>query len=524
MSSTSHEANPFAAKLAVERVAELLGQIRTTTAETRTTISPLDGLPVAAVPVSSIDDVQTAFDTARAAQRQWTATSLRQRKKVLLRLHDLVLDHQDELMDLIQIESGKTRAHAFDEVAHVALTARFYARRLRKQVSSQRRSGALPFLTKVRVNIVPKGVVGIISPWNYPLTMAISDGIPAIAAGNAVVHKPDSQSPLIALAAVELLRKAGMPADLWQVVSGSGSVIGSAIIDRADYICFTGSTATGKIIAKQAAERLVSCSLELGGKNPMIVLDSADPGRAAEGAIGACFSSAGQLCVSTERLYVADKNYDAFKSAFIAKVAAMQLGSSLDFGPDMGSLVSASQLETVEKHVADAEANGATILTGGKARPDLGPFFFEPTVLEGVTSAAECFANETFGPLVSLYRFNSDDEAVALANQGEYGLNASIFGEVRQARRIAGQIKAGTVNINEGFAATFGSVDAPMGGMRQSGLGRRHGVEGILRYTEPQSVASQSLIPVSGPRFFSAEKNSGLLTFALRLLRRTPRA
>lgn len=524
MPTTTHEVSPFAAKLTASRVSELLHEIRTTTTEARTTISPMDGLPVANVPVSSIDDVQTAFDAARAAQTSWAATSLRQRKKMLLRLHDLVLEHQDELMDLIQIESGKTRAHAFDEVAHVALTARFYARRLYKQVKPQHRSGALPFLTRVRVNIVPKGVVGIISPWNYPLTMAISDGIPAIAAGNAVVHKPDSQSPLIALAAVELLREAGMPADLWQVVSGAGSVIGTAIIERADYICFTGSTATGKIIAKQAAERLVNCSLELGGKNPMIVLDSADPERAADGAIGACFSSAGQLCVSIERLYVADKIYPAFKAAFVRRVKAMRLESRLDFGPDMGSLVSASQLETVEKHVADAEANGATILIGGKARPDLGPFFFEPTVLEGVTPEAECFANETFGPLVSLYRFGSDDEAVALANQGDYGLNASIFGNARQARGIAGRIKAGTVNINEGFAATFGSVDAPMGGMRQSGLGRRHGVEGILRYTEPQSVASQSLIPVNGPRFFSAEKNSHLLTFALRLLRRTPRA
>ena len=511
-------------KVSAARIAQLTGQIRTTTAETRTTISPLDGLPVADIPVSSIDDVDAAFDVARKAQAAWAKTSIRRRKKALLKLHDLVFEHQDELMDLIQIESGKTRAHAFDEIAHVALTCRFYARRLRKQIKPQRRSGAFPLLTRVTVNTVPKGVVGIISPWNYPLTMAISDGIPAIAAGNAVVHKPDSQSPLIALAGVELMRKAGIPADLWQVVSGAGSVVGTAIIERADYICFTGSTQTGKTIAKQAAERLISCSLELGGKNPMIVLDSADPEKAAEGAVGACFSSAGQLCVSIERMYVADKVYDDFKAAFVKKVEALRLGASLDFANDMGSLVSQSQLETITKHVADAEANGATVLTGGKARPELGPFFYEPTVLEGVTPAAECYADETFGPLVSLYRFSSNEEAIALANQGDYGLNASIWGKARTARTLAARIKAGTVNINEGFAATFGSIDAPMGGMRQSGLGRRHGSEGILRYTEPQSVASQSLMPVAGPRFFSPERNAGILTIALRILRRTPRA
>ncbi|MDQ3156572.1 MAG: succinic semialdehyde dehydrogenase [Actinomycetota bacterium] len=517
---------PTTAELPVSaaRIAELTSQIRTTTHASRTTVSPMNGKPVADIPVSSIDDVQAAFDAARNAQAVWARTPLHERKKALLKLHDLLLENQEELLDLIQLESGKTRAHAFDEIAHVALTARFYARRLYKQLSPQRRSGLFPGLTKVTVNAVPKGVVGIISPWNYPLTMAISDGIPAIAAGNAVVHKPDSQSPLIALAGVELMRKAGIPADLWQVVSGAGSVVGTAIIERADYVCFTGSTATGKTIAKQAAERLISCSLELGGKNPMIVLESANVDKAAAGAVNACFSSAGQLCVSIERLYVADGIYDEFRSAFVEKVKAMKLSSSLEFGPDMGSLVSQSQIDTAQKHVADAVSNGATVLTGGKARPELGPFFFEPTVLEGVTPDAECYAEETFGPLVSLYRFSTEDEAVALANQGDYGLNASIFGKAGRARALAGQIKAGTVNINEGFAATFGSLDAPMGGMRQSGLGRRHGSEGILRYTEPQSIASQSLIPVSGPRFLSAKKNAGFMTFALRFLRRTPRA
>jgi succinate-semialdehyde dehydrogenase/glutarate-semialdehyde dehydrogenase len=366
--------------------------------------------------------------------------------------------------------------------------------------------------------------VGIISPWNYPLTMAISDGLAAIAAGNVIVHKPDSQSPLIALAGIELLRDAGFPADVWQVVSGAGSVVGTAIIERADYICFTGSTATGTVIAKQLAERLVGCSLELGGKNPMIVLPGADVEKAAAGAVDACFSSAGQLCVSIERLYVHDSLYEQFRDSFVRRVQAMSLGVGFDWEVDMGSLVSPAQLETVTKHVDDAVVNGATVLTGGNARPDLGPYFYEPTVLEGVTDAAQCFADETFGPLVSLYRYDTVDEAVELANAGEYGLNASIWGPSRTARHIAAGIKAGTVNINEGFAASFASIDAPMGGMRHSGTGRRQGYEGIHRYTEPQAVAVQRLVPILGPDSVSKRRWASLYTVGLRMLRRTPRA
>lgn len=510
--------------VAQARIAQLAALIRTTSGQSRETFSPLDGAKIADIPESSLVDVDVAFDTARIAQEKWATSSLGERKRALLRFHDLVLEHQDELLDLIQIESGKSRQHAFDEVAHLALTARFYARRLRRQLAPKHRNGALPTLTSITVNQVPKGVVGIISPWNYPLTMAIADGLPAVAAGNAVVHKPDSQSPLIALAALELLHQAGIPADVWQVVSGAGSVVGTAIVERADYVCFTGSTATGKIIAAQAAARLISCSLELGGKNPMIVLPSADIERAAEGAVQACFSSAGQLCVSIERIYVQQERFEEFKTAFVSRVENLSLGSSLDWDVEIGSLVSQAQLDAVTAHVADAKANGATALVGGKARPDLGPYFFEPTVLEGVTADAECYAGETFGPLVSLYPYATVEDAIRLANEGEYGLNASVWGKPREAKAIAPRIKAGTVNVNEGFSATFGSIDAPMGGMRHSGLGRRQGSEGILRYTEPQSVGVQRLMPMAGPTFMESQKYSGLLTTGLKILRRTPRA
>ena len=349
-------------------------------------------------------------------------------------------------------------------------------------------------------------------------------GIAAIAAGNAVVIKPDSQTVLTALIGARLLEEAGFPKDLWQTVAGAGSKIGPEMISRADYICFTGSTATGKIIAKGCADRLIGCSLELGGKNPILILRDADINRAVEGAVRATFSNAGQLCVSTERMYVADAIYDRFKEKFVAAVKAMTLRPGLDWGNDMGTLTGPSQLEAVTKHVEDAKAKGATVLAGGRARPDLGPYFYEPTILEGVNPEMKCFGEETFGPVISLYRFTDEADAIARANQGEYGLNGSIYSrDTKRARAMAKRIKCGTVNVNEAFAATFASIDAPMGGMRESGQGRRQGAEGLLRYTETQAVAVQRLLRF-GPSFgLNDKKFAGVMTANLKLLKKIGR-
>ena len=486
-----------------------------------TTHAPFSGARITELPQSTPEDVQAAAERARAAQREWAARPIAERAEIVLRLHDLVLDAGDELMDLIQTENGKARRDAFLEVGDIANTCRYYARTAARTLAPQSRTGLIPGLTAVEELHHPKGVVTVISPWNYPLSLAAGDSIPALLAGNAVLQKPDNQTALTALRAVELAREAGVPANLWQVVLGRGSVIGDALMDAADYVMFTGSTDSGRRIAQQAAARLVDCSLELGGKNAMLVLDDADLGRAAEGAVRACFSSSGQLCISIERMFVADAIYDEFMSRFLEGVRAMSMGAGYDFQHQMGTLTSTEQVEVVRRHVDDAVGKGATVLSGGSHRPDLGPHFFEPTILTDVTPQMECFAEETFGPLVSVYRFSTDDEAIERANDTRYGLNASVWSRsARRGREVASRLQAGTVNVNEAYAAAWGSIDAPMGGMGDSGLGRRHGRQGILKYTESQTIARQRLMNLSPPlRQLGDDGFAKVMTTALRAMK-----
>ena len=479
--------------------------------------TPLTGAPLASLPLSTREDVVVAVDAARSAQRSWARTPMELRERIFLRYHDLVLDRQVQLLDTIQLESGKTRRQAFEEVADVALVARHYARSAAAYLRPRRRAGLFPLLTQTTEHHHPRGVVGIVSPWNYPLTLAITDAIPALLAGNAVVLRPDLQSSLTALQAVQLLVEAGLPESVLQVVLGDGPTVGQAVVDLTDYVCYTGSTATGRKVAASVAGRLVGYSLELGGKNPMYVADDADLGRAVDGAVRACFSSAGQLCISIERLIVHEQVADEFTKRFVEAVEGMRLGADLAYGADMGSLVSATQLERTTAHVDDARAKGARVLTGGRARPDLGPYFYEPTVVEGVTAAMHLRDDETFGPVVAIYRVGSDAEAIRLANDTDYGLNASVWSrDTARGRRIATAIAAGTVNVNEAYGAAWGSVAAPMGGMKQSGVGRRHGSEGILKYTQSQNVSVQHVLPIGPVAGMSEETWARMMTAALR--------
>ena len=432
-----------------------------------------------------------------------------------------MIENQDELLTAIQAETGKSRFHAADEILSLAMITAHYAKIGKRALAPKRRAGALPIFTKTYVLSQPKGVIGIISPWNYPLVLSICDALPAILAGNTVVVRPDSQTPWSAIRGLNLLRQAGLPEGVIRIVTGDGNSTGTALIDEVDYVCFTGSTNTGKIVAAQAGARLIGASLELGGKNPMIVCADANLETFLEVAVRGCFTSAGQLCVSIERMYIHESIYEKFLSAFVEKVNDLKLGAQLGWGYDVGSLVTDALVNRVSDAVSTAVAQGAKVETGGKLRTDIGPNVYEPTVLTGVTKDMKISTEEIFGPCVYVQPFSSTEEAIALANDSIYGLSASVItSNARAGRKIAEQLRSGSVNINEGFAAAYGSVAAPMGGMGQSGLSRRHGIEGLLRFTQPQTIARQRWISI-GPKFgFDEEQWTKLLSKSLLILKR----
>ncbi|MFI5062711.1 MAG: succinic semialdehyde dehydrogenase [Streptosporangiales bacterium] len=484
---------------------------------------PATGDVLGYVPRGTAEDVGAAADAARRAQRGWGPRSATEAPGVLLRFATLLLDRQDEVLDLIQLENGKARRHAFEEIIDVAQVSRYYARTALRYLQPHRRAGAFPALTQTWEQHHPKGVVAVISPWNYPLTLGISDALPALAAGNAVIAKPDSQTPYTALWAAELLEEAGLPPGVLQVVTGSGPELGTPVIEHSDFLMFTGSTRTGRIVAAQAAGRLIDYSMELGGKNAILILADADLGRAVPGAVRAAFSNTGQLCISMERMYVDTAIWDEFVPRFVQATRSLRLGHSLGYRRDIGSLISAKQLDTVVSQVGDATGKGATVLAGGKARPDIGPYFYEPTIVTGTSPGMTLHAEETFGPVISLYRVSGADEAIRQANDSRYGLNFSVWTrDTGQGRDIAGRLEAGTVNVNEAYAATWGSVDAPMGGWKDSGVGSRHGEHGILKYTNAQTVSVQRLLPIAPPGFLTPAGYAKAMTMAMRTLQRLP--
>ena len=488
----------------------------------RDVIAPFTGEAFAAAPESMPEDVERAVADAREAQSRWASRGFDARTDVLERFHDLVLDRREELLDVMQLETGKSRGDAYVEVMDIAMTVRYYATRVADQLASERRRAALPGVSKARVHYDPVGVVGVIAPWNYPLTLAIGDAIPALLAGNTVVLEPAEETPYTALAIVELLREAGLPHDAFQVVTGDGATLGDPLIERVDYVSFTGSTAVGRQIAAKAGEELVDCSLELGGKNPIYVRPDVDVDTAVDRAIGAAFSNAGQLCISGERLYVHEDAYDEFKTRFVDAVGDLDLGTEYAYGDSIGSLISQSQLDRVQRHVADARDRGATVEVGGEARPDVGPYFYAPTVLTDLPADATAACEETFGPVVGMEPVESDADAIREANDTDYGLHAAVFSaDVDRARAIAREIDAGSVSVNDGYVTSWAATDAPMGGVKDSGLGRRHGPEGVKRFTEQQAISTTRAVPldpVRGPTSLEAK----VLAVGLKLWRHVP--
>jgi len=467
--------------------------------------------------VSTEGDVTAAVQAARAAQRIWATRSLRERAKVILAFHDLVLANKSEILDLIQWETGKPRRDANEELLDVTLNARYYARHL-GALKDRRHSGAFPLLISAIERHVPLGVVGIIAPWNYPLTLAVSDALPALLAGNGVVLKPDPLTSVTALYVIDLLYQAGLPRELFGVVIGDGAQLGTPLINQVDFLMFTGSTKVGRIVAAQCGERLIGSALELGGKNAMIIRADADIEKAAEIATRACFGNTGQLCISIERLYVHKSIEQEFLDAFVKRTRAMTYQGSVGWGGSYGPLISPVHAARVMAFITDAREKGATVHTGGELT---GNATIAPTILTGVAENMNVCREETFGPVVSVSSYSSDAEAIELANDSEYGLNASVISrDKKRALAIAKQLKAGTVNINEGYATAWSTLGSPMGGFGASGLGRRHGLAGIVQYTESQTIATQNALGFGPPFGLSDETWGNLLTTSLGLMKR----
>jgi succinate-semialdehyde dehydrogenase / glutarate-semialdehyde dehydrogenase len=484
----------FPPRLDAAYVARLAGQVAAAPdAPTARAVAPFTGELLPEVPQSTPADVAAAAGRARAAQAAWAERPLADRAKIALRFGELLVTMRERLTDLVQWETGKSRVHAGIEVLGVPMVAAHYGAWSGRYLGEQAVRSSVPLVVSARVTRHPKGLVGVIAPWNYPLFLGVGDVIPALVAGNAVLSKADSQAPLTLLAARDLAVEAGVPTDVWQVVAGPGRVIGQAIVDAVDHLAFTGSTATGRRLAAAAGERLISTSLELGGKNPMIVRADADLEAAVNGAVQACFASAGQMCIGIERILVHESCHDEFVRRFAEATRALTIGAAFDHSVEIGSLTSAEQLAVTTAHVEDAVAKGARVLCGGRPRPDLGPYFYEPTVLTGVLPIMRVHAEETFGPVVSVFSVVDDDDAVTRANDTEYGLSASIWSrDVTRARALAARVQAGAVNINDGYLSAISTLAAPMGGMKASGVGRRHGADGILRFTESQTVTAQT--------------------------------
>jgi succinate-semialdehyde dehydrogenase/glutarate-semialdehyde dehydrogenase len=462
-------------------------------------LDPLSGSQLHALTAHSAEDVAARFKIARQHQPKWAALGAKERARILAKLHDLLLAEQNDMMDLLQRETGKSRAHAFEEIAGALGATRYYAKVAPKALRRERARSGAPLIVSAYVDRVPVGAVGVITPWNYPLALTMMDVVPALAAGNAVVQKADNQTALTTRLAAEMAHRAGVPEEIWQVVHGEAAEVGNAITDNADYVAFTGSTATGRLVAERAAKRLIGYSLELGGKNPMIVLPSADIAEACEQAIAGAFGNAGQLCVSIERLYVPQFMLADFEAELKRRVESLVMGSNSSFDTDLGSLSSAAQLRRVADTVTNALAEGGRLVTGGTPLPEFGPHFYAPTVLADLPVSASILRDEVFGPVIALVGYSTLDEAVRLANDTEYGLNASVIGNPKEALKVAGRLMAGSVNINEGYRASMASMAAPMGGMKASGMGRRSGIGGLLRYTELRTIGVANPGPLRLP-------------------------
>jgi acyl-CoA reductase-like NAD-dependent aldehyde dehydrogenase len=472
-----------------------------TTVQSTSTIeveNPATGGIAGSVPRMLPEDVAAMVARARAAQPGWWALGFEGRGAVMRRAQRWVLDNSDRVIDTIVSETGKTREDALlAEVGYAAQAFGFWAKNAEKFLADRKIRTMAPAMLgkKLAVRYRPRGVVGVIGPWNYPLVNSFGDCIPALMAGNTAILKPSEVTPLTSLLMAEMFAECGAPADVYQALTGLGDV-GAELIDHVDFVMFTGSTATGRKVAERAGRALTPVGLELGGKDPMIVLADADVERAANAATFYSMQNGGQTCISVERVYVEEPVYDRFVKLVSDNVGRLRQGVPGEPGSvDVGAVTFAKQAEILDAHVADAREKGASVLVGGQRGPGPGRFF-QPTVLTDVDHSMDCMTEESFGPTLPIMKVRDADEALRLANDCQYGLQASVWTkDVARGEQIAAEIHAGVANVNE-HMLSYTALDLPMGGWKDSGLGTRHGEEGIRKYCRQQS----SLVTRFGPK------------------------
>ncbi|KUH98124.1 aldehyde dehydrogenase family protein [Mycobacterium sp. IS-3022] len=470
--------------------------------DTSTIHNPATGAVAGTVRWTDPADVPRIAAGLREAQRQWEARGAKGRAKVLARYAVWLGEHRDEIESLLIKETGKSAVDAAQEVPLLIMIASYYIKTMEKALAPERRPASLPFLSikKIEVHYRPRPVVGIIAPWNYPVANALMDALGALAAGCAVLLKPSERTPLTAELLLRGWLDSGAP-EVLALAQGAREV-SEAVIDNCDFIQFTGSSATGAKVMERAARRLTPVSLELGGKDPMIVLEDADIDLAAHAAVWGAFFNAGQTCVSVERVYVLESVYDRFVAAVVRDVEKLKMGAG--DGYDFGSLIDESQVAVTARHVDDALAKGARALTGGK-RPEGGPGnFYPPTVLVDVDHSMLCMTEETFGPTLPIMKVASVDEAVRLANDSPYGLSAAVFSkDIDRAKDVAVHLDCGAVNVND-VISNLMCTTAPMGGWKTSGLGARFGAaEGLRKYCRQEAVVAPRTNVGAGGNYYN---------------------
>ena len=452
--------------------------------------NPATGETVATVPDLGAAEVAEMAARGRAAQPEWEAYGFEGRGRVLSRAQKWLMDNAERVVETIVSETGKTWEDAqLAEIGYAGNAFGFWAKQAAGYLADEKvkSSQLLVKGKKLILRYRPLGLIGVIGPWNYPLTNSFGDCIPALAAGNSVILKPSEITPLTSLLLAEGLRECGLPDNVLQIATGRGET-GAALVGQVDMIMFTGSTRTGRKVAAEAAARLIPASLELGGKDPMIVLSDADLERAANFATYYSMQNAGQTCISIERVYVEEPVYDEFVAKVAEKVRQLRVGKPEGIASvEVGAITFPPQLEIIKDHVEDARQKGAKVLTGGRQAPGPGRFY-EPTVLVDVDHSMKIMTEETFGPTLPIMKVRDADEAVHLSNNSHYGLGSSVFTrDVKRGEQIARRLEAGAATVNDAMI-NYTVLELPMGGAKASGLGSRHGAGGIRKYCSQQAI------------------------------------